>query len=109
MCVYVNTRHFCFFLLFLFSSRRRHTICALVTGVQTCALPICDTPADAEEPEEKPKPKRRSRKAEPAKAEEDASVSEPAAEEAPKPKRTRRKKADAEPIGRATRRERVCQ
>src|SRR3546814_9617119 len=23
------------------SSRRRHTICALVTGVQTCALPIC--------------------------------------------------------------------
>src|SRR3546814_6002685 len=22
------------------SSRRRHTICALVTGVQTCALPI---------------------------------------------------------------------
>src|SRR3546814_950084 len=26
---------------FLFSSRRRHTRCALVTGVQTCALPIC--------------------------------------------------------------------
>src|SRR3546814_7537530 len=26
--------------LFFFSSRRRHTICALVTGVQTCALPI---------------------------------------------------------------------
>src|SRR3546814_5225204 len=26
--------------LFLFSSRRRHTRCALVTGVQTCALPI---------------------------------------------------------------------
>src|SRR3546814_2356745 len=25
---------------FLFSSRRRHTSCALVTGVQTCALPI---------------------------------------------------------------------
>src|SRR3546814_7212243 len=24
-----------------FSSRIRHTICALVTGVQTCALPIC--------------------------------------------------------------------
>src|SRR3546814_9927583 len=32
---------FCFF-----SSRRRHTRCALVTGVQTCALPICD---DADE------------------------------------------------------------
>src|SRR3546814_8446962 len=28
---------FCFF----FSSRRRHTRCALVTVVQTCALPIC--------------------------------------------------------------------
>src|SRR3546814_10041700 len=27
-------------LSFLFSSRRRHTRCALVTGVQTCALPI---------------------------------------------------------------------
>src|SRR3546814_7709372 len=27
-------------LLFFFSSRRRHTSCALVTGVQTCALPI---------------------------------------------------------------------
>src|SRR3546814_3305748 len=26
--------------LFFFSSIRRHTICALVTGVQTCALPI---------------------------------------------------------------------
>src|SRR3546814_1764463 len=26
--------------LFCFSSRRRHTRCALVTGVQTCALPI---------------------------------------------------------------------
>src|SRR3546814_4145819 len=32
MCVYC-----CFF---FFSSRRRHTRCALVTGVQTCALPI---------------------------------------------------------------------
>src|SRR3546814_16729619 len=26
--------------MLFFSSRRRHTICALVTGVQTCALPI---------------------------------------------------------------------
>src|SRR3546814_7773305 len=26
------------------SSRRRHTRCALVTGVQTCALPICSHP-----------------------------------------------------------------
>src|SRR3546814_9950853 len=29
---------------FFFSSRRRHTRCALVTGVQTCALPILDKP-----------------------------------------------------------------
>src|SRR3546814_17117830 len=29
--------------MFFFSSRRRHTSCALVTGVQTCALPICFT------------------------------------------------------------------
>src|SRR3546814_9497641 len=29
------------FISFFFSSRRRHTRCALVTGVQTCALPIC--------------------------------------------------------------------
>src|SRR3546814_6065776 len=29
-----------FHLFFFFSSRRRHTRCALVTGVQTCALPI---------------------------------------------------------------------
>src|SRR3546814_1316540 len=29
------------FFVFFFSSRRRHTRCALVTGVQTCALPIC--------------------------------------------------------------------
>src|SRR3546814_14860141 len=29
------------YVVFFFSSRRRHTVCALVTGVQTCALPIC--------------------------------------------------------------------
>src|SRR3546814_6786932 len=30
--------------MFFFASRRRHTRCALVTGVQTCALPIsCST------------------------------------------------------------------
>src|SRR3546814_2664151 len=32
---------------FFFSSRRRHTSCALVTGVQTCALPISIIPVDA--------------------------------------------------------------
>src|SRR3546814_7600657 len=31
---------FVLFICFFFSSRRRHTRCALVTGVQTCALPI---------------------------------------------------------------------
>src|SRR3546814_2577652 len=29
-------------MFFFFSSRRRHTRCALVTGVQTCALPILE-------------------------------------------------------------------
>src|SRR3546814_2704694 len=34
--------YLCFVLVvFFFASRRRHPICALVTGVQTCALPIC--------------------------------------------------------------------
>src|SRR3546814_2561475 len=38
---------------FFFSSRRRHTRCALVTGVQTCALPISRylTAADILEPD----------------------------------------------------------
>src|SRR3546814_13211787 len=46
MCIYsAFVIDFCttcvfFFLFFFFSSRRRHTRCALVTGVQTCALPI---------------------------------------------------------------------
>src|SRR3546814_15479565 len=35
--------------MFFFSSRRRHTRCALVTGVQTCALPICYKAATNEE------------------------------------------------------------
>src|SRR3546814_10505529 len=37
--------HYDFF-FFFFSSRRRHTRCALVTGVQTCALPILRDGAD---------------------------------------------------------------
>src|SRR3546814_13848915 len=40
---------------FFFSSRRRHTICALVTGVQTCALPISAAsqwPSDVRAPPE---------------------------------------------------------
>src|SRR3546814_12984888 len=39
----------CFVWVFFFTSRRRHTRCALVTGVQTCALPIC-APARAAAP-----------------------------------------------------------
>src|SRR3546814_19290895 len=39
-CVYI-------FVIFFFSSRRRHTRCALVTGVQTCALPISARPRAA--------------------------------------------------------------
>src|SRR3546814_2455505 len=34
---------------FFFSSRRRHTRCALVTGVQTCALPIWEAWHEAED------------------------------------------------------------
>src|SRR3546814_4312802 len=36
-----------FFLFVFFSSRRRHTRCALVTGVQTCALPIYSISGDS--------------------------------------------------------------
>src|SRR3546814_13712856 len=35
------------FVVFFYSSRRRHTRCALVTGVQTCALPISATASAA--------------------------------------------------------------
>src|SRR3546814_7976641 len=38
--------------LFFFSSRRRHTRCALVTGVQTCALPICWSRRNPMKPEQ---------------------------------------------------------
>src|SRR3546814_18393844 len=39
-CVIYDIFSFVCFFFFFFSSRRRHTRCALVTGVQTCALPI---------------------------------------------------------------------
>src|SRR3546814_2069759 len=39
LCVFIRLYHY---FVFFFSSRRRHTRCALVTGVQTCALPISD-------------------------------------------------------------------
>src|SRR3546814_13270185 len=37
-------------MFFFFSSRRRHTRCALVTGVQTCALPILRPPQTGSNP-----------------------------------------------------------
>src|SRR3546814_6042390 len=37
-----------FVIVFFFASRRRHTRCALVTGVQTCALPILRSFAEAD-------------------------------------------------------------
>src|SRR3546814_12492117 len=40
--------YICEYMCFFFSSRRRHTRCALVTGVQTCALPICFVRADSQ-------------------------------------------------------------
>src|SRR3546814_6307441 len=42
MCVrsWISCIVSCFIFFVFFSSRRRHTRCALVTGVQTCALPI---------------------------------------------------------------------
>src|SRR3546814_12412881 len=43
MCVGVSLL-VCVCCFFFFSSRRRHTRCALVTGVQTCALPILSIP-----------------------------------------------------------------
>src|SRR3546814_2351132 len=41
-CLCLDSRIVVYFIcfVFFFSSRRRHTRCALVTGVQTCALPI---------------------------------------------------------------------
>src|SRR3546814_15027538 len=41
MSIDVLVLYWSYSLFFFFSSRRRHTRCALVTGVQTCALPIC--------------------------------------------------------------------
>src|SRR3546814_3803477 len=45
-------------MFFFFSSRRRHTRGALVTGVQTCALPISDDDAadDGADREDQPQP-----------------------------------------------------
>src|SRR3546814_5845011 len=54
LSIYIMVSHVCsdvililYNVLFCFSSRRRHTRCALVTGVQTCALPISASPPAA--------------------------------------------------------------
>src|SRR3546814_2174126 len=43
-------RSFVLCVFLFFSSRRRHTSCALVTGVQTCALPICPVEVEPSAP-----------------------------------------------------------
>src|SRR3546814_15210332 len=45
--MFVYMCSFCLYVVFFVSSRRRHTSCALVTGVQTCALPISPPPGTA--------------------------------------------------------------
>src|SRR3546814_6016023 len=77
---------------FFFSSRRRHTRCALVTGVQTCALPIF--------PGRRPPPA--------------AAMARPSLSELPRKvlNTFRERKSQAirgKQIGRASCRERVCQ
>src|SRR3546814_2354072 len=47
--------------MFFFSSRRRHTRCALVTGVQTCALPISPPRRHRRQRAARDRPRRRRR------------------------------------------------
>src|SRR3546814_2918877 len=53
---------FLYIVYFFFSSRRRHTRCALVTGVQTCALPISSATAHRRCSTTEPRRPRRRRK-----------------------------------------------
>src|SRR3546814_8643931 len=78
---------------FFFSSRRRHTRCALVTGVQTCALPISETLSLVPAMQDATSDSRNRIAAATACASRASPVPEPHAEE----------------IGRASCRERVCQ
>src|SRR3546814_10725127 len=48
LCVVGSGGWVLFVVRLFFSSGRRHTRCALVTGVQTCALPILYVPFDVE-------------------------------------------------------------
>src|SRR3546814_7937364 len=95
----------CFFVLFVyfffFSSRRRHTRCALVTGVQTCALPISMTDTPTPTPTFRPEIAKRPNVDLPkAVVQASAGSSAPRSEGSPEAK---------VPIGRAACRERVCQ
>src|SRR3546814_4539076 len=47
MFIIINHKLIVYIICFFFSSRRRHTRCSLVTGVQTCALPISTASADS--------------------------------------------------------------
>src|SRR3546814_2946159 len=58
MSVTLSLLSSCDLYIFLFSSRIRHTSCALVTGVQTCALPICVSAARSQFPLLQPAPVR---------------------------------------------------
>src|SRR3546814_10356949 len=95
LCVCVCGLYF-----FFFSSRRRHTRCALVTGVQTCALPISAGSVTSMTREALPPPQ--------------AGVRPPAPVQASVPPQPVTETVDIElqpgdKIGRASCRERVCQ
>src|SRR3546814_5412176 len=89
------------FVCFFVSSRRRHTRCELVTGVQTCALPIFggNTPdLEVEDLRKRAKVKKWSKE-----------VAEHFHKELDKLARINPAAADYSEIGRASCRERVCQ
>src|SRR3546814_10351825 len=92
--------------VFFCSSRRRHTRCALVTGVQTCALPISRDGFDVP-----PSPDLHASEGDAMNIENDGIEDEDDSDEdeeveAPK---TRSKKKPSSKNGRASCRERVCQ
>src|SRR3546814_6457340 len=47
MCFMTHTTTDSLLVLFFVSSRRRHTRCALVTGVKTCSLPISESASES--------------------------------------------------------------
>src|SRR3546814_1734231 len=96
---------------FFFSSRRRHTRCALVTGVQTCALPIylqlidADVPPETDDSEPQEEGEEEEQSQEDGDSGEDQAGDSDAFAEA----RAEDQGGDTEEIGRASCRERVCQ